>query len=214
LCTGDDQTSRLTFYDAGAIVLSSGSSPALQVGSTVYVSVTSMGVQQPWSTCEPKGQAAFDSDKPAAMQTQAYLDQQDQEDDGLDGSSIAQFPGVASQKKYRLAVTPIPKKASSQFAMSVGFARLLRPCFAPNHFFTNLCLRLLLLLYVSGSLCPSMFLALCQCDLLPVRVPVPHVVDDGLVLLPVPLLRRPGAAGPDVAHKPAALLQTDRSGAR
>ena len=119
---GDERSSRLTFFDAGAIVLSSGSSPALAVGSTVYVSVTSVGVQQPWDACSSVGVAAFDLDKPADMQTEAYLQQQSDEAAGLGGSSTTQYPAAASLKQYRLTITLIPRKATTDFAMLVSSA--------------------------------------------------------------------------------------------
>ncbi len=84
-------SSRLTFFDRGAIVLSSGSSPPLQAGSTIYIGVTSLL----FSGSNSEGEKS------------------------LERPSVG--VGRAQVKLYRLSVKVIPKKQTVQFAIVIAF---------------------------------------------------------------------------------------------
>ena len=100
LCYSDNKfSSRLTFFDHGAIVLSSGSRPPLEAGATIFVGVTSLGRHYGGDFCEfpptPEDMAA----------SQQVL--------------------LSHQKEYRISVTVIPKEATVQFAIAISFLCLM-----------------------------------------------------------------------------------------
>lgn len=94
-CVSDNKfASRLTFFDHGAIVLSSGSRPPLKAGSTIFVGVTSLGRRYGGDFCEYPPTPADQ----AAGQLQ-----------------------LSHVKEYRITVTIIPKRATVQFAIAISF---------------------------------------------------------------------------------------------